>query len=470
MIQKHKQMISRFGQALSEISKKYIPDSFVFALALTIICAVAALLWTDTTVIESVQAWYNGFWMLLEFGMQMVLILITGYSIALSPQAKSFIYRLTNFITTPHQVYPFVLVVGMLLSLVSWGWMVITAVLARELALRIKGINYPYLIACVYFSGTLWVGGLSSSIPLLLNTEGNFLIEAGILSETISTSYTLGSILNISLIVLSLIIAPLLFRLLIPKGGPGLKDMLQEVSTVEELSIREEANKMRDQVPTLSDKLNNQSILQYLICLMGITYAVFHFSTKGMDINLNIMIFIFIVLGMLLHRTPMRYGIAMKRASRNISGILFQFPFYAGIMGIMIYTGLGKEIADWMASVGTEHTYPLLAYLSGAIVNFAIPSAGGEFAVIGPSIITAVQEIGQDLPDQELTEWIARASLSVAYGESLTNCLQPFYLLIVLPIMGAGIRIQARDIMGYLLIPFLVLFVGWALMVTYLPL
>lgn len=462
-------MIARIGEVLSEISRKFIPDSFVFALVLTIITEIAALLCTEVTIIESIQAWYNGFWMLLEFGMQMVLILITGYSIALSTQAKKIIYYLTRFIQTPNQVYPFVIVLGMMLSLISWGWMVITAVMARELALRIKGVNYPYLIACVYFSGMLWVSGLSSTIPLLLNTEGNFLIESEILSDTIATTYTLGSILNISLLVFSLIIAPFLFRVLIPKTGPGLKELLDMESSVSECTIEEEAKKMTHPVATLSDKLNNHSFFQYLVCLMGGIYIMWHFSTNGFDINLNIMIFIFVVLGMLLHKTPIQYGIAMKRASLNIFGILFQFPFYAGIMGIMMHTGLGQELAQWMTSIGTIDTYPLLAYLSGAIVNFAIPSAGGEFAVIGPSIINAVQEIGAGLPTQELNEMIARAALSVAYGESLTNCLQPFYLLIILPIMGAGIRIQARDIMGYLIIPFIVLFIVWAIMVVYVP-
>ena len=92
-------------------------------------------------------------------------------------------------------------------------------------------------------------------------------------------------------------------------------------------------------------------------------------------------------------------------------------------------------------------------------MNFAIPSAGGEFAVVGPSFINAVKEIGMGMPQAKITAMISRASLSVAYGESLSNKLQPFYLLIIMPIMGTGTRIQARDIMGYLVIPFLVFFV-----------
>jgi short-chain fatty acids transporter len=358
----------------------------------------------------------------------------------------------------------------MLLSLISWGWMVITAVMARGLAQRIKGIYYPYLIACVYFSGGLWVNGLSSTIPLLLNTENNYLIETGILSSTISTSYTLGSILNITIILLTLLLGAVLFSLFIPKNSLDLHEMLSSDYLEDLTSIEQEANELMLPYPAISDRLNNSRILQYLIGLMGLTYIAFHFSTKGFDLNLNIMIFIFMIFGMILHRTPIRYGIAMKRASSNISGIIFQYPFYAGIMGIMIYSGLGSKMATWMASVATIHTYPLYSYLTGGIINFAIPSAGGEFAVIGPSILDAVKEIGAGMSENEMRGLISRAALSVAYGESLTNLLQPFYLLIILPIMGVGIKIQARDVMGFLILPFLIFFILFAVMVVFMPL
>ena len=181
------------------------------------------------------------------------------------------------------------------------------------------------------------------------------------------------------------------------------------------------------------------------------------------------MIFIFLVVGLFLHKTPIRYAISMKRSSSNISGILFQYPFYAGIMGIMLYTGLGVKLGEVLASVATAQTYPFFAYLTGGIVNFAIPSAGGEFAVVGPSIINAVKEIGAGLPQEELAKMISRASMSVAYGESLSNLIQPFYMLIILPIMAAGTKLQERDVMGYLVIPFLVFFILQAMMVVYWP-
>jgi short-chain fatty acids transporter len=202
---------------------------------------------------------------------------------------------------------------------------------------------------------------------------------------------------------------------------------------------------------------------------MGLIYIGYHFSTRGLDLNFNIMIFIFLMLGMAFHQTPMRYVVSMKHASSNVSGVLFQYPFYAGIMGIMLYTGLGEATAKVLASVATMDTYPFFAYVTGGFVNFAIPSAGGEFAVIGPSIIEAVKEIGSGLPQPEIDAMVAKASMSVAYGESLSNMVQPFYLLLVLPIMGAGMNLQARDVMGYLVLPVVVFFILQVAIISFLP-
>ncbi|EDP70010.1 short-chain fatty acids transporter [Flavobacteriales bacterium ALC-1] len=464
-------MLTKLGQKFTDAFTKYMPSAYVFALILTLLTAIFAIIFTDSKPIKILEGWYNGFWDLLSFGMQIVLIIITAYCIAQSSPVKKGIDKLAKRIKTPTQVYFIIIALGALLSLVSFGMVVITAILGRELALRIKGIHYPFLVACVYFSFGGWVCGLSSSIALLLNTENNFLIESGVLNDTISTSYSLGSTLNILMIILFVVISPIIIWALIPKSfdGKELKDLKAD-ATDEEHSVKAEALSYKLPFRAVSDALNNAGWLQVSVALLGLTYIVFHFATKGFELNFSIMIFIFLIVGMLLHITPMRYSIAMKRASSNISGILFQYPFYAGIMGIMLASGLGEKISDILASIATLESYAFISYLTGGIINFAIPSAGGEFAVIGPSIITMVQELGINLSPTEIKAMTARASMSVAYGESLSNLLQPFFLLIVFPVMGKGIKIQARDVVGYLFIPFVVLFIIQALMVSYVPL
>lgn len=464
-------MLLKFGEKFTDIFKRIMPDSFVFALLLTLVTGLSAVIFVDSNLFEILDSWYKGFWELLEFGMQITLIIVTGYSIALSSFTDKILNKVSQKISSPLQVYLTVIILGVLLSMISWGMVVIVAVLARELALRVKGINYPFLIACTYLSFTSWVTGLSSSIPLLMNTKNNFLIKEGVLNEVIPTSLTLGSNLNFIIIFIYVIIVPFIIFILIPKSSKNkeLKDLIVNDQTNKEISIEEEANLYRSKKNTFSDKLNHSRLLQNIIFIMGICYLIYYFNSNGFDLNLNIMIFIFIILGLVLHQTPKRYAISMKRASNNVYGIIFQFPFYAGIMGIMLHTGLGESFSNWIASNATISNFPYYSYLIGGLVNFAIPSGGGEFAVIGPSIIEAAKQLAISLPPEQMTEYIARTALSIAYGESLTNLLQPFFLLIVLPVMGSGTRIEARDVMGYLAIPFLILFILESLLILYMP-
>ena len=464
-------MLLKFGEKFTDIFKRIMPDSFVFALLLTLVTGLSAVIFVNSNLLEILDSWYKGFWELLEFGMQITLIIVTGYSIALSSFTDKILNKVSQRISSPLQVYLTVIILGVLLSMISWGMVVIVAVLARELALRVKGINYPFLIACTYLSFTSWVTGLSSSIPLLMNTKNNFLIKEGVLNEVIPTSLTLGSNLNFIIIFIYVIIVPFIIFILIPKSSKNkeLKDLIVNDQTNKEISIEEEANLYRSKKNTFSDKLNHSRLLQNIIFIMGICYLIYYFNSNGFDLNLNIMIFIFIILGLVLHQTPKRYAISMKRASNNVYGIIFQFPFYAGIMGIMLYTGLGESFSNWIASNATISNFPYYSYLIGGLVNFAIPSGGGEFAVIGPSIIEAAKQLAISLPPEQMTKYIARTALSIAYGESLTTLLQPFFLLIVLPVMGSGTRIEARDVMGYLAIPFLILFILESLLILYMP-
>ncbi|MDN4500992.1 TIGR00366 family protein [Alteromonadaceae bacterium BrNp21-10] len=464
-------MLKAISNSLSTRLKHWIPDTFVFAIILTIITAIMAVTLTDTSINKVTDDWYKGFWMLLEFGMQMVLILATGYSIALSPFISKLIDKLATLAKTPGKVYLLVMFIGALFALVSWGWVVLTAVLARELGKRVDGIDYAYLVACVYISGAPWVAGLSSSIPLVLNTEGNFLISTGVLQDLIPVNLTLGSLLNYCYLGAFVLTFPLLMWLLKPKtnSSTSMGDLLDDDHR-EMKSVAEEALSKSLNGTSLSDRLNNGRWLQMVIAIAAAWFIFRYFLKNGFDINLNIMIFLFIAIGLIAHQTPMRYVVAMKRSCSNVSGIIFQYPFYAGIMGIMMFSGLGAVLSNWMASGASIESLPFWALFSGAVINFAIPSAGGEWAVIGPALTETALTLTQGLPAEQIQAYVARIAMATAYGETSSNLLQPFFLLIILPIMGAGVKIQARDVVGYLLLPFIYLFVMSSLLVTFVPL
>jgi len=464
-------MLKKFGNAMTILLQRWMPEPFVFALILTLLISTLALLYTDAGFSGTFDSWYKGFWLLLELGMQAVLMLSTGYAIALSPFFIRVIDRLARVVHTPESVYIMVIVVGGLLSLVSVSMVVLAAVLAREMAKRIDGLDYPFLVACVYLASQPWVGGLSSSIPLIMGTENNFMIQSGALESTISVTHTLGSVLNVIYLIAFFVGMPLIMWWMKPKASEArsMQD-LAESGHQENVSVKQEVEKYNLTNMNISDRLNSSSFLQLSVALMAIVVLGRHFFIRNQGLDLNIMIFAFITIGLVLHQTPMRFIVAMKRACGNISGIVYQYPFYAGIMGIMLYTGLGGIVSGWLASHATIQTIPFIAQMTGAIINFAIPSAGGEWAVVGPAFVSAANSLTVTLPPDQTEALIARIIMSVAYGESSSNLLQPFFILIILPVMGAGVRIQARDVMGYLVVPFLYLSIAIALLVSFMPL
>lgn len=450
-------MFQAIGEWLAARLRRWIPDSFVFALVLTVIVALAAWWATPATPGEILDSWYKGFWLLLEFGMQIVLVLVTGYAVASSRPVSRLIDLLARSVSTPFRVYLVVMLVGPLLTLISWGWVVLTAVLARELASRVRGLDYPFLVACVFLSSWSWVCGLSSTIPLLLNTEGNFMISNGLLDGTIPTAMTLGSRLNWLYFGIHFVVVPVLVLASRPRQESSVAiGALLEGKPADD-SVAEAAGRLRQEAGGgLGPTLDHAWWVSGAVALGGVAFLARYVGERGFDLNLEIMIFAFLVLGLALHGSPMRYVVAMQRACSGISGIVFQYPFYAGIMGLMMYTGLGSLVATWLASYATPTSIPLIAQFVGAAVNFAIPSAGGEWAVVGPGLIEATNHLAAGWADGPRLALQARVAMAVAYGETSTNLLQPFFLLVVLPVMGAGVRIHARDVLGHLVVPFVV--------------
>jgi short-chain fatty acids transporter len=464
-------MLAGVGSFFAVRFRRWLPDSFVFAILLTFVAAILAMLLVDASPFGVVQAWYQGFWSLLQFAMQMVLILVTGYAIAISEPAGRFTDRLARRVSKPALVYGTVVFIGCVFALVSWGWIVLTAVLARALAERVKGVDYRLLAACVYVTNLPWHGGLSGSIPLLINTPGNFLIDAGVLTGVVPTAVTLASPMNLVTNLLLVLTLPALMILMspAPEKVVTLDHLRDEKGGGKEISIEDEARQLRLPGRNLSDLLNNSFILQMMISLTGLSYLIWHFTRHGFDINLDIMNFLFIVVGMLLHKTPLRYAIALRRSCSNVSGIVLQFPFYAGIMGIMIHTGLGSAIAGWLSAVASVAIYPFWAFVMAAVLNIFVPSGGGEWAVVGSTIVQAAQSIGSSMTPDEMTHFIAKSSMAAAYGDALTNMIQPFWTLAFLPIVGAGVKLQARDFMGYTFVAMLWAFVVFAGCILLVP-
>lgn len=427
--------------------QRYLPDAFLFAVLLTVVVYISGIVFTGSSPLEMVQYWGEGFWDLLAFAMQMALIVVTGYILANAPAIKSFLSHLARQARTPGQAVVLVTVVSTVACLINYGFgLVVGALIARHVVRVVPEADYRLLVASAYSGFLVWHGGLSGSVPLTIATADHFLEDAiGIvpISETLLSSY------NLFIVVALLVTLPLLNRLLlksIDSGGriaPLLNDELAAAAEpVTETSVKG--------VQTPADRLENSVVVSIVIGLLGLVFIVYHFVQNGLDLNINIVNFTFLFLGILLHKTPRRFLNCVADGVKNAGGIIIQFPFYAGIMGMMVASGLSEQLSLWFVSISNEVTFPFFTFLSAGIVNFFIPSGGGQWAVQGPIMVQAGAELGVDT---------AKTAMSVAWGDAWTNMIQPFWALPLLAIAG----LKVRDIMGFCVMALLWSFIVIAL-------
>lgn len=448
----------QLGDRLAGVVERWMPSPFLFAIILTYIAYVAAIVIEGSGPFETVLFWYDGFWLFLTFAMQMVLILMTGFVVAYHPRVNAGLRRLTQLPRDGKQAAVLVGILAMGLAWIHWGVsLIIGAIFAREMgktAYR-KGINVHYPVLCVagYMGlGLTWHWGLSGSAPLLLATPENEFIELGVLEGVVPTSATIFSTYALSLTVLSIVFASLMLYLLAPTGSRarGITEYVDEEELFETASDGGDGIAAEDSEPTApAEKIDNSRLLGGLIALTGVAVVGYQFWTQGLDaLTLNLVNFAFLFVGVAIFTRPRVYRDRFGEAARAAAGIILLFPFFAGIQGIMNFSGLSETIAETLFAISTPETFPIIAWLTASLVNLFVPSGGGEWIVLGPSVLEAAQSHG--VP-------VGQATIAYAVGDAHTNLLNPFWALPLLAITG----IKARQMFGYgiamllLLIPFL---------------
>ncbi len=436
--------------------QRYLPDAFLFAIILTIAVFLLGIIMTDSTPMEMVQFWGTGFWDLLAFAMQMALIVVTGYVLANSPFFDSVLARLARLAKTPGKAIILVSFITAIACLINYGFgLVIGALFARHLIRQVPSTSYRLLVASAYTGMLVWHGGLSGSIPLTIATPGHFLEDT---MSTIPISETLLSSHNLFIVIALLITLPILnfFLLRVIEGSEKtdlrLNQNLMTLATTagDPTDIQSETTNA-----TPAEKLENSRLISMLIGILGLVFIIYHFIINGLDLNINIVNFIFLFLGILFHKTPRRFLNSVSDAVKNAGGIIIQFPFYAGIMGMMVTSGLSKEMSLWFVNISNEFTFPLFTFISAGIVNFFVPSGGGQWAVQGPIMIPAALELGVDT---------AKTAMAVAWGDAWTNMIQPFWTLPLLAIAG----LKVKDIIGFCVIAMLWSFIPIAIGLLFL--
>jgi len=440
-------MFKKFTNGCVKIMNKYLPDPFIFAIVLTIITFIGGITLTGQSPFQMIKHWAGpkGFFGLLAFTMQMVLVLVLGSAMAQAPVFKRLLRKIAKATKTPIRGIMITAFVSVIACWINWGFgLVIGALLARAIAREVKGIDYRLLIASAYSGFVVWHGGISGSIPLQVANQGALATVAPDIfdpSFIIPTSQTIFSPMNLVISGIIIFGLPFVCKAMMPD-----KEHVIEVDPailVEPEEVIEETSKF-----TPADKMERNKILWIIILLMGFAYIIYNFTQVGINLSLDFVNFIFMYVGVLLHGTLRKYIDAINEAAKSAGGIILQFPFYAGIMGMM--TGANPEtgvtlaglISNAFVSISTVKTYPLFTFWSAGIVNFFVPSGGGQWAVQAPIMMPAGFEIGVDP---------AKTAMAIAWGDAWTNMIQPFWALPALSIAG----LSAKDIMGYCVITLL---------------
>lgn len=421
--------LTRFSVRLVE---RYLPDPYIFVILLTLLAGVAAVGVEGKGPMEIVRLWGDGFWGLLPFTMQMVLVLVTGFMLAMTPLVRRLLTRIATLARTPGSAIVIVTLVALVANWINWGFgLVVGAVFAKEVARSVR-VDYRLLIASAYSGFIVWHGGLAGSIPLTIATDAHFTADK---IGVISTSQTIFSAFNLGIVAALFVVVPLLNRLMMPPA---------DESVVVDPGLLAEQAPPPPAVGTFAARLEQSRLLTGLIGAAGLAYMFHYYVVQRGGINLNIVNFSFLFLAIVLHGTPRRLLGSLDEAIKGTGGIVLQFPFYAGIMAIMTKSGLAASLSAWFVSFASAESLPFWTFMSAGLVNIFVPSGGGQWAVQAPVVIEATQALGADM---------ARTAMAVAWGDAWTNMLQPFWALPVLAIAG----LKAKDIMGYCLIQLLVM-------------
>ncbi|MGB1042155.1 MAG: short-chain fatty acid transporter [Tenacibaculum sp.] len=441
---------------IENVFKKYLPSPFTIAILLTFITITLALLFTkpidasvDVYFLEVLSFWEKGVWTsgLLVFAYQMMLILVLGHVLVLSKPINILILKVTKYCTNTANSAAIVSCTTMLVAFFNWGLgLIFGALLARKVAEHAQKnnikLNYPIIGAAGYVGLMVWHGGISGSAPIKINESGHIksimqsISSDAILSQipsVINYSETVLSWWNLLIFFTVLLAITTTFYFLGKKATPTTIDL-----PVYKMEVNEKAN-------TKAEKLDSSKILAYTFGVLILIAFVYKYAAdiKQLKITPNLINFFMLGLGILLHGSFKKFTNAVGESISDVSGILIQFPLYFGIMGIMKSTGMVTLISDFFVSISTANTLPIFTFFSAGLVNIFVPSGGGQWVVQGPIVVESALKLGVPLP---------KAIMALAYGDQITNMLQPFWAL---PLLGIT-KLKAREILPYTLIAMVV--------------
>lgn len=426
--------LGALAASLTRVSSRWVPSSFAIALILTTVMFLLGLTLGRAGPLECVKAWGNGFWELLAFGMQMCLVIFSGYIVAVSAPVRFLLVRLVRIPRTGAGAVVLTAALSMALAWVNWGLgLVAGAILVGIVSREHRDVDIRILVAVAYFGlGVTWHAGLSGSVPLLLATPDHFLVES---VGVVHVGRTIFAPFNLILVSVAFALMLVLARAMYPG---------RDAVTAEHLegTIGEEFEPPgRPASPTPAERIEHSPVLNLLVGLAGLVWIVWYFATHGARLTLNVVNFTMLMAGILLHWTPASLLLAARKASGLLHGIVLQFPLYAGMYGIMKDTALAETLSAFFVSISSSRTFPAIVCWYSAILNYFVPSGGSKWAIEAPYLVEAARSMGVA---------VERVAIAYAYGDMSTNLIQPFWAI---PILAAS-GMKFRDVLGYLIIAF----------------
>ncbi|UOR13819.1 short-chain fatty acid transporter [Halobacillus amylolyticus] len=422
--------ISKLAMFFAKVAEKWLPDAFVFAILLTLITFVSGIFVTESSPFDMVIHWGDGFWGLLAFTAQIITTFVMSYALALTRPVSKLLEKVAGLCKTPKSAILVVTFSALVASLISWGLgLVVAGIMARLVGSKVPEVDYRVLVASGYSGFVIWEGGLSSTPSLFVATEGhNFQDMVGL----IPTSETLFSLTNIILFVIIFFTLPFVMYMIHPNRPEDRRQI--DPSLLNNTNVSHDQIKTKDMNP--NEKMDNSRLVVLAGGLLGLTYLSYQFYLNGFSLDLNIVNMMFLTAALLLYGNVKELGNGLKSASGSVGQFALQYPFYAGIMGMISASGLAVWLSSNIASVANDQTLPFFSFLSAGLLNMFIPSGGGQWAVQAPIMLPTAMEMGVDP---------AKIVTAVAWGDAWTNMIQPFWAIPMLAI--AGLRI--RDMMGF---------------------
>ena len=425
-----------------KLVENFYPDAFIFVIVLSVLTFLLAVFNTDSSIIETFEAWGTGLPKLFTFTAQICIIMITAHALAHTKPVENILSKIGSYPASKIQAYALVTFISGLASLFAWSFgLIVGGIVSKFVAIgcakkRIK-IHYPLLVASAYSGYVIWHMGYSSSAALFVSSADHSLInKIGIIPVT----DTIFNPFNITIAIFTLLIITIVNPLMRPNNDSEINEIDSNVFRFTDKSDSDDMNK---KIRSPAQVIENNRFISFFLAISLLLFIGLIFYKKGFSLDLNIVSWSFLGIGLLLSNSPIHYVKLVNRASITVGPIILQYPFYAGIMGIIADTGLINVLAEKISSIATADTLGFYSFLSGGLVNMFIPSGGGQWAVQGPVMIEAANYLN-------VKPYVI--VLGVAYGDQWTNMIQPFWTIPLLAIAG----LHMRQIMGYTFVIFII--------------